>query len=539
MFEIRSKKILFISFILFSSIILFGQQRISADSTQGNYITKQEFENRINELKEERDTQFQYITWLSGFIGLLIVIFGFLQYRGDAHIRKLFEKQLNKGLELTDSSSQNIQAISSLIATMQATINNTNKLNKKFQKRLAALATLEEKDKNSTEHMETQITELNGNVMKLSKEFRRNSHNNQIFRNRIQELVREYENISAYTDVEEKLNANCHYILALNHRISNEYKEAIDKFDEAITLCNQQQNQPHLFPLLDKFNVDINSWLQKLKNVCYYHAAILYYNLGNYNKAIEYFKSAIENDKSDYESMTYIPEAMFLGNIGSFEEIESNFMEVIEVLEDLEMLDDVKFSKTKEKLLALAKMKLGNCYFGTSRYEKFNDYKNLKKAETLFREAYKYNSESSIIIFTLSQALYLQNLSKEEYLEYFLKTFKKIKSSIGDIKEAKILMMYYYILAICAEYGEIENEIPQMYLLRIYELRNNLPEYPNLRIYSPQTKNDLLVKDFISEVEVFQNNVGTKAGRGISSGREDIQTGKEGRSFSHTRINLR
>ena len=103
MFEIRSKKILFISFILFSSIILFGQQRISADSTQGNYITKQEFENRINELKEERDTQFQYITWLSGFIGLLIVIFGFLQYRGDAHIRKLFEKQLNKGLELTDS----------------------------------------------------------------------------------------------------------------------------------------------------------------------------------------------------------------------------------------------------------------------------------------------------------------------------------------------------------------------------------------------------------------------------------------------------
>ena len=70
----------------------------------------------------------------------------------------------------------------------------------------------------------------------------------------------------------------------------------------------------------------------------------------------------------------------------------------------------------------------------------------------------------------------------------FLDVFQKLKSQLYRITEAKIVMMYYYILAICCAYGKIESEIPQLYIMRIHEIRPNLPSHPDLRVFSPLTK---------------------------------------------------
>jgi hypothetical protein len=181
--------------------------------------------------------------------------------------------------------------------------------------------------------------------------------------------------------------------------------------------------------------------------------------------------------------------------------------------------DTKNFAENREQLLAQAYMKFGNCYLGGSRDEDYRRHKDLSIAEKYFQIAFTECPSSSIMKFSLAQVLYMQQKergrigieSKEHYHDLFLDTFKNIKSQIGQITEAKILMMYYYILAICCLWGEIENEIPQMYIMRIYELRPQLPNYSSLRIFSPLSKNDLTVDEFLKEIEQFQNNIISEA----------------------------
>jgi len=70
-------------------------------------------------------------------------------------------------------------------------------------------------------------------------------------------------------------------------------------------------------------------------------------------------------------------------------------------------------------------------------------------------------------------------------------------------------MMLYYMLAICVKEGEIEGELPQAYLAQIHAEKGNLGTNPRVRIFSPRTKNDLTVADFIAEVRDYQSHLPT------------------------------
>lgn len=514
------KKIFFILFAFLISGSANCQQN-NQPNKNGNskieYAVESETEEKIQNLKERQDLvlesfsrYFNAALGIFGVLGIIISIFSYFTMTGDSHVRKLLSDQMTKELQLMQNFSGNIGAINGLINAMKEVIDSQAKA----QQMLATINTLKDKDQAKEEMFEKEVEDLNKSTMKLSKEFRRRSHNQISFQRRIANIVEKYEILNSSTDLHHKINANAYYVIALHYRISNDYNEALKSFSKAITLCGEHidQDDSAKYPLLKEYGVDLNKWLNKLKNVCYYHSAIIDYNLGSYDSAIQNFKSAIQFDNTDFESMIYIPEAMFLGALQPFNTIVINFQKVIDDLEKSMELDKEQFSSSRNELLASAYLKLGNCYLGSSLESEYRVNKDLTKCQLLFEKALSLNPKSSVLKFSLGQALYLIDRekgqsSRDRYFDLFFGAFKQIKSSIGKITEAKILMMYYYILAICVEYGEIENEAPQVYLLRIYELRTRLPEDERLRIYSPMTKNDLIVEDFVKEVELFQEGV--------------------------------
>jgi hypothetical protein len=89
----------------------------------------------------------------------------------------------------------------------------------------------------------------------------------------------------------------------------------------------------------------------------------------------------------------------------------------------------------------------------------------------------------------------------------FKNAFSQVKGKIAETTEAKILMMLYYILAICCKEAEIKEENPRVYVLGIYREVPNLPSKEKIRVFSPSTKNDLGYKDFLREVQEFESTL--------------------------------
>jgi len=500
---------------------LFGQAP-SSQQVPDELVTKQELKNEVMDLKERQDLVLKSVTesnkytlWIFSILGGIIAIFSFFQTFNDTRTMKVLREHIKKSEEITTSYQKNIESSTRLVDQIEKVV----KFQADAQKMLAQIKILEDKDANVEQHWEGEINQLNKIAMQLSLDFKRNSHNQSSFQQRIRAFFDKYEIIQSSTETEDKLNANCHYIIGMYYyRILNKYKEAIENLGIAIQLAQNHSERKALYPSLSS-EVSLSTWLGKLQNVCHFHSAIIKYNLGDYGAAIHHFKFALESDEKDYQSLTYIPEAMFLeGKNYIFNQIITEFREVLDILEALDTLDNKKNANTKEQLLAQAYLKLGNCYLGTSKNPSFNEHKSLELAQKYIQKAYDLDSGSTIINYSLGQVLFekyaqersMNDKQKQEYIKHFLYAFKAIKKKVGQITEAKILMMYYYILAICSIYGEIENEIPQIYIMRIFELRPRLPEDNNLRIYSPLTKNDLTVDEFIVEVEDFQINLAEK-----------------------------
>jgi hypothetical protein len=72
--------------------------------------------------------------------------------------------------------------------------------------------------------------------------------------------------------------------------------------------------------------------------------------------------------------------------------------------------------------------------------------------------------------------------------------------------------MLYYAMAICSSHISVAGEYAAHYIMRIFELIPRLPKPEELRVFSPLTKRDLLVKDLVAELREFET-VGVKGAR--------------------------
>ena len=241
-----------------------------------------------------------------------------------------------------------------------------------------------------------------------------------------------------------------------------------------------------------------------MANICYFHSAVILANLGRYGPALDAFRNAVKCDPWDCESLAYIPEIMFLGHLGPFDQVIQTFERAIEQVEHVPSEVAEKFSEPKESLLATLRLKLANCFMADCHYADYRQNRNLENAEGHLQAALQSAPTSLFARFSLAQILWQNKRDPEKQIALFAGVFHETREVVTRITEPKILMMYYYILLISSSLGHIPNDNPTLYAMRIRELEPQLPKTDELRLFSPYSKTDLLLPEFREEVRRFE-----------------------------------
>lgn len=315
-------------------------------------------------------------------------------------------------------------------------------------------------------------------------------------------------------NIEDKLNANCYLIWGLDLRNRDLYNQSLEKLqitiDKSKSFADSGADMD-VYP--GKSLQEIRSWNRKLVNIALYHAAIIQYNLGEYEKAAKFFQNSLDYVPTDVKSMIYIPEAKFLGHLEDFPVIIEEFESTAHKIDNFE--DPSNWSESKDSLLSQLYLRLGNCYYTKNSYEPYLKFRSLKASLEYYNKAYTYNPKSYITVFSYAQVLKasayhkstpaLQKIeNRKQHEELFKRAFILTKEKLSYTSESKILMMLYYLLAICCSEIKIKEESPKSYLLEIYKEASNLSSKKKITIFSPLTKNNLSFSDFLIEVQEFE-----------------------------------
>lgn len=323
--------------------------------------------------------------------------------------------------------------------------------------------------------------------------------------------------ISEYSIPEDTLSACCFLILGLDFN-EGDIQVRIEFLEKSAFIAQQHASDSDtnaFYPGISANNTE--HWKQKLANECLYYFGILLYNCGQYQRAIEQFERALNHQKSGNESISmYIAEAKFLGHTClDFNEIIREFESIATRLMNSPLAD-----QEKNSLLSLLYVRMGNCYYAQTNFEAYKPYWNLDLALECYEKACAY-SPTYLSKFSLAQALTTcanredrrgtdGTIFRKKGKQLFSEVYPLVTEKIGSTIEAKILMMLYYILAICIKEGQIPGELPQTYLTQIFPEVGNLDAKRMTRIFSPRTKNDLFYADFLKEVQRYQQRLNTQ-----------------------------
>lgn len=353
-------------------------------------------------------------------------------------------------------------------------------------------------------HSQGQMDSLNDLAIELSPKCKRKAHNDPSIQRQVRNFHDQHEIVKRSSREPGRLNANGHFILGFHHRVENDYAQALDEFREAQTVALHDKNQssPMGYGKLPS-GVSLSEWLTKLANICAYHRAIIHNNLGEYDKAKECFEAALSYDQFDYLALGYIPETIFLGGLASFMRVVEEFEAAISRVNALTDDEARRYKLDKGGLLSTLYLKLGNCYVAETKNDDYKTHNDPVRAEQCFRKALEHDPASLFARLALAQLLQRSDRGKEERRTLFADVFRDAKVIVSSVTEAKILVMYYYIMLICCSLGEISEEAPGSYVTRIFEMIPRLPKLTSLRIFSPRSKSDLTVLEFTNEVQGF------------------------------------
>jgi hypothetical protein len=106
--------------------------------------------------------------------------------------------------------------------------------------------------------------------------------------------------------------------------------------------------------------------------------------------------------------------------------------------------------------------------------------------------------------FSLAQSLSELRKERKSCDELFASAHSDLRNAVSRMIEHKLLILYYYMIAICCEAGGIGVDNSQIYTLKIYELLSELPNKERVRLFSPLIKVDMLFDEFANEVRAFE-----------------------------------
>jgi tetratricopeptide (TPR) repeat protein len=446
--------------------------------------------------------------WFLGFIVGVSTLMNIFRQFEERRILKYQELQLAEARELGKSYKANLDGTFALMGSVK----NVIEYFKTGQEAADRIKKLEGAFTAETDQWEAQLAALNDRAVKLSPRCKRNSHNDP----EIQRALRDFHDdsqIVARGRTTLALNANAHFLFGFHHRVEARYDEALDEFAICVQLLQEhrRENRSSLYNGMPAGTM-LQTWLTKLENICWFHAGILRANLGQYDRARDAFEAALACDAWDYESLAYIPEVAFLGGLASFATVLSSFAAAIDKVNCVPPDQEKNFAKSKASLLAMLHLKFANCYMADSAHSDYRNHRDLSKAEYHIQAALACDPESLFARLALAQLYNLTGREPQKQQELFGAVFANARNVVTRVTEPKILMMYYYILLITSTLGDVPNESPAVYALRIYELVPRLPKPKELRIFSPRSKTDLRVEAFTSEVQAFEREF-TKAAR--------------------------
>ncbi len=318
---------------------------------------------------------------------------------------------------------------------------------------------------------------------------------------------------------DSELNAACHLIAGLDFRV-RDVDRRIAFLSKAVDCAERDLEGDTAELIRPSLSADaFRQWNRGVINEALYHLGIVYYNSGDYRQAVPKFEEAITFNSDDLASKIYIPEAKFLGHlVDDFERIAADFQSLADFIDRKDATPAWDMDK-KKALLCLLWVRFGNCYYALSPYEPYARHRSLNRALECYKKAYAFGPTSYLAQLSYAQSLVASSRhntsdSRREEIAVQARTlfgdvFPKVRDKLATTVEPRIRMMLYYMLAICVREGQIEGELPQAYLAQIHAEKANLGINSRIQIFSPRTKNDHSLADFMTEVQDYQSRLPT------------------------------
>ena len=422
---------------------------------------------------------------------------------------QLMKRQEDGNKDLFDSVQANINEASSLFRAL---------------KDMLSLKEDADKIKQDLDDQQRQIRlgiiqDINAEAIQICRNVTRSNYTSIDLQDTIHEFAAKFKQYKKeYTIEDSELVSACILIMGIDLRV-RDIDVRLNLLEQACDFgIRDLRSEPSEDLGVGMSNDEFRKWSKVCTNEAFYHLAIVLYNIGEYRQAITKFEEAININKNDVSSMLYIPEAKFLGFLeDDFNKIVGEFELIAQNIKEIQKTG-MWSEEQRDVLLSLTYVRLGNCYYARSKFEPFRKYRSLQRANECFSKAQKLCTTSYLACFSYAQTLsaWAAQLKPEtpgreklftDAEKFFTYVFSKIRDKLATTSEPKIRLMLFYMLAICAKEGNIPGEIPQTYIAQIYSEKGNLGTDSRLRIFSPRTKNDLNVEEFIYEVEEFQRRL--------------------------------
>jgi tetratricopeptide (TPR) repeat protein len=535
----RWARTLFITIVLTTGIVtskpLQAQRSIEDRLTEveAKVTEVEKAQAKIPALEQGNQNNYNFLQIIAAMgvaAGVFLTAAGFREASRIASLRKDFDdrfaayqkensqvrdRQEQKNNELINAARGNIEQASELFGALT----NMLELQQTATEVRAEIKQLQSGADGQKKIRQSVIEEQNRNAIDIWKEVTRSNYASIDRQERFHEFaVRLGSRREEFELTDGELNAACYLLLGLDLRL-RDMDQRISYLSKAVDLGKRDladQSEKLLHPGMSA--EDFRRWSEACTNEALYHLAILFYNLGEYEQAVRKFEDAITFDGSDLGSMIYIPEARFLGHlVNEFEQIEKEFERIANLVQSGSLTHDWDQGK-KDALLSQLSVRFGNCYYARSPYQNYAKHRKLSKALEHYKKAHQLYPTYYLAQFSYAQTLVAvskQNAGIQrgapsgQAAALFEKVFPSVRDKLASTIEPKIRMMLYYMLAICVKEGQIEGELPQAYLAQIHAEKGNLGTNPRVRIFSPRTKNDLTVADFIEEVRKYQSHLPT------------------------------
>jgi tetratricopeptide (TPR) repeat protein len=273
---------------------------------------------------------------------------------------------------IVDSYTGNITSINSLINALSGTLTIASNINERVKAIDSQIQRLDDDKKRRDETYVVQASKINRNsvsmflLCEIGKRDRTRFKMTDI-REELHVLSQQLDTFEHLGDVENTISPIAFFLRGLDRFNSMLYDDALADFLRSRNLAQSQiDNPPSLYGTWDSEERRRN--LRVMIEETRYHTGIVFYNVGEYTKALGEFSSAFERNPLDFRCRNYIPEIMFFDNASSPITTEREFEKAEKEMNSLTSEERNRLEPDWNSQFALLKMRAGNFYMRKPPY---------------------------------------------------------------------------------------------------------------------------------------------------------------------------